>query len=183
MTLPPVIITAHVEADDMQPFDLLRQAHFPPARNFLKAHVTVFHHLPGQRLAAVRDILVKTLLVRASFPAAVNGVQHLGAGVAFKIESPELQELRVELVRRFGSWPGPQDLQKFRPHITIQNKVSRAKADQLFFELKSRFEPTTIRITGLDLWSYLGGPWRHEGLVSLPDQEGQSQPQPSGTGY
>lgn len=182
MTLPPVIITAHVEADDMEPFDRLRQAHFPAARNFLKAHVTVFHHLPGRRLAAVKEIVAEMLLARTDFLATVSGIQHLGAGVAFKIESPELYDLRGELVRRFGSWPGPQDLQKFRPHITIQNKVSRAKADQLFFELKSRFEPKSIRITGLDLWSYLGGPWRHEGLVSLSDREGQSLPQSSGAG-
>ncbi|WP_286194879.1 2'-5' RNA ligase family protein [Agrobacterium sp. Ap1] len=177
-----MIITAHVELDDMEPFDRLRQEHFPPARNFLKAHVTIFHHLPGQRLAAVKEILAETLLERTDFLATVSGIQHLGAGVAFKIESPELQELRAELSRRFGSWPGPQDLQKFRPHITIQNKVSRAKADQLFFELTSRFEPKSIRMTGLDLWSYLGGPWRHEGLMSLSDREGQ-QPQSSGAGH
>lgn len=169
MTLPPVIITVHVEPEDIEPFNRLRQEHFPPARNFLDAHITVFHHLPGARLAAVRDKAADTLATRRSFLATVSGIQHLGAGVAFKLESPELQDLRADLVRRFGSWPGPQDLQKFRPHITIQNKVSREKADQLFSQLRSVFEPKSIRVTGLDLWSYLGGPWRHEGLLKLPD--------------
>lgn len=172
MKLPPVIITAHVENDDIEPFDHLRREHFPPARNFLNAHITVFYHLPGQRLAAVRELVTEVLSGRTQFCATVSGLQHLGAGVAFKIESPELQALRVELVRRFGAWPGPQDLQKFQPHITIQNKVSREKADRLFSELKSAFEPRSIRITGLDLWSYLGGPWHHEGLLKLDDRGG-----------
>jgi len=167
-----VIITAHIEPDDIEPFDRLRQDHFPAARNFLKAHVTVFYHLPGQRLAAVRKLVSEALATRTDFPATVSGLQHLGAGVAFKIESPELLELRADLVRRFGSWPGPQDLQKFRPHITIQNKVSRTDADRLFFELKCVFEPRPIRVTGLDLWSYLGGPWRHEGLLKLAGRAG-----------
>lgn len=171
MRLPPVIITAHVEPGDIEPFDRLRQEHFPPARNFLKAHVTVFHHLPGQRLATVCERASEALTTRASFSASISGLQHLGAGVAFKIESPELQDLRADLVRRFGSWPGPQDLQKFRPHITIQNKVSRADADRLFSELKCVFRPRSIRISGLDLWSYLGGPWRHEALLKLADRK------------
>lgn len=175
MALPPVIITAHVEADDIEPFDRLREEHFPHARNFLMAHVTVFHHLPGQRLVAVSEIVSEALAARRSFDATVSGLQHLGAGVAFKIESPELQDLRADLVRRLGSWPGPQDLQKFRPHITIQNKVARAKADRLFSELKCSFQPLSIRIGGLDLWSYLGGPWRHEGLLTLADRKASPQ--------
>ncbi len=171
MKLPPIIITAHVEPDDIEPFDRLRQEHFPSARNFLKAHVTIFHHLPGQRLTAVCGQASEAVLTRASFSATVSGLQHLGAGVAFTIESPDLHDLRSDLLRRFGSWPGPQDLRKFRPHITIQNKVSRADADRLFSELKRVFQPRPIRISGLDLWSYLGGPWRHETLLKLADRD------------
>lgn len=84
MALPPVIITAHVEADDIEPFDRLREEHFPPARNFLKAHVTVFHHLPGQRLVAVREIVSEALAARRSFAATVSGLQQsLGKFDAF----------------------------------------------------------------------------------------------------
>lgn len=79
VTLPPVIITAHVEPDDIEPFDRFREKHFPPARNFLKAHITVFHHLPGKRLEAVRERVSETMATRTSFFAAVSGLQH-GSG-------------------------------------------------------------------------------------------------------
>jgi len=65
--------------------------------------------------------------------------------------------LRAEFV----SWLGPQDMQKWQPHITIQNKVPKAKADHLYHELTQGFRAHDIEITGLDLWEYLGGPWRH----------------------
>lgn len=127
--------------------------------------MTIFHHLPGQHLARVQELVAKLIEDRRAPAAIVSGVRHLGAGVAFAIDSPGLLDLRAEMMRLFGSWPGPQDLQRWRPHITIQNKVPRARADALFFQLREEFEQRPIRITGVDLSSYLGGPWRHETTV------------------
>lgn len=47
-----------------------------------------------------------------------------------------------------------------QPHITIQNNAPKAKADQLYHEMGQSFRAYDIEITGLDLWEYLGGPWR-----------------------
>ncbi len=165
--LPPIIVTAHVPPDDMDYFDRLRREHFPPERNYLKAHITIFHHLPGRVLEEAMVLAAESVDQRQSFHASISGIRHLGAGVAFDIESPELQELRADLFQRFGSWPGPQDRQKFKPHITVQNKVSRAGADRLYAELLSDFQPRHITVSGLDLWSYLGGPWEHKAFLPL----------------
>ncbi|WP_245459253.1 MULTISPECIES: 2'-5' RNA ligase family protein [unclassified Rhizobium] len=171
MRIPPIIITARVHPEDLAPFNRLRQENFPPEGNFLEAHVTIFHHLPGQHLVRVRELVAKLIEDRDAPAAVVSGVRHLGAGVAFAIDSPGLLDLRAEMVALFGSWPGPQDLRKWRPHITIQNKAPRAKADALFFQLREGFERRPIRITGIDLSSYLGGPWQHEATVPFKRDE------------
>jgi len=42
-------------------------------------------------------------------------------------------------------WLGGQDLQKWKPHITIQNKVSRQQADALHRRLSEDFGPSKHR--------------------------------------
>ena len=56
----PIIVTALFGAEDQAWFDRQRKAFFPPERNYLAAHLTLFHHLaPGllpelkQRLSAL----------------------------------------------------------------------------------------------------------------------------------
>ena len=47
-TRHPLILTARVAEKDIKQFDRLREAHFPPDRNVLRAHLTMFHRLPGE---------------------------------------------------------------------------------------------------------------------------------------
>lgn len=161
----PLIVTAHVAESDLEPFNLLRQKHFPPERNFLHAHLTMFHRLPGEYLGQVVERLTQAADTLGLITAEVSGVRHLGAGVAFSIASPELSSVHAQLKTAFASWLGPQDMQKWQPHITIQNKVPKAVADALHRELLANFRPYEIQMTGLDLWRYLSGPWQHEAMV------------------
>jgi hypothetical protein len=160
-TRHPLILTARIAEKDLEPFDRLRQAHFPPDRNFLRAHLTMFHRLPGEYEVRIVDVLSRVAESEPSLSAEVSGIRHLGAGVAFVITSPALETLRGALKSAFVNWLGSQDMQTWRPHITIQNKVTRAKADGLHRDLQAGFEPWSIEIVGLDLWGYLGGPWQH----------------------
>jgi 2'-5' RNA ligase len=161
-TLEPLILTACIADPDLKPFHALRQQHFPADRNFLSAHLTMFHRLPGEYVEQIAGFLHDIAAKQITFSANVAGVRHLGAGVAFMIESSELQDVHARLRSRFMPWLGGQDLQKWKPHITIQNKVSRQQADALHRRLSENFKPTKIEVTGVDLWRYLGGPWQHE---------------------
>ena len=161
-TLQPLILTARIAQADKAPFDLLRKTHFPPDRNFLDAHLTMFHRLPGEYTERIVEHLKRVAEAGSSIKAEVSGVRHLGAGVAFTIDSAALQDVRAQLKEAFLPWLGPQDMQKWQPHITIQNKVSKDRADRLYQELRAEFQPYTIEITGVDLWKYLDGPWQHE---------------------
>ena len=156
-TVAPLIVTAVLDPGAQQHFDDLRRRHFPPERNHLAAHVTLFHALPGQEEAAVRADLAD--VVDGAYDVEVTGVRFLGRGVAFELRSPDLQQVRGELARRWGPWLTPQDRQGLRPHVTVQNKVAPDVARRLHGELAASFTPYVVRVEGLALWRYLGGPW------------------------
>lgn len=121
----------------------------------------MFHRLPGEHLARIEEKLHSNAQGAKVIVADVSSVMHLGAGVAFSITSPALLDLRAVMKTEFRSWLGQQDVQPWRPHITVQNKSSKTKADELYRTLDQTFQSHSINLTGVDLWEYLGGPWRH----------------------
>lgn len=154
----PLIVTLLLEEAAQQRFDRLREQHFPSERNFLAAHVTLFHALPGEHLDAVRADLAAAA-DRASFAVAITGLRFLGRGVAYSLEAPEVAALRAGLVDAWLPWLTPQDRQRHAPHVTVQNKVAPAVARALHERLLAEFRPESVRARGLGLWRYLGGPW------------------------
>ena len=56
----PIIVTALLGSADFGWADGLRRAHFPPERNKIPAHISLFHHLPPARLEELMR-LMKTL--------------------------------------------------------------------------------------------------------------------------
>jgi 2'-5' RNA ligase len=155
----PLILTLALDGEAFAVFDGLRREHFPPERNVVPAHVTLFHALPGEQRSAIGSLL--GLLCRRQKPVAVSvtGLRFMGRGVAFSLESPALQALRRELAGEWSPWLTPQDGQRFQPHVTIQNKVAPEEARALHRRLSAEFEPFAFRGEGLILWRYLGGPW------------------------
>ncbi|MGY1751592.1 2'-5' RNA ligase family protein [Blastococcus sp. SYSU D01042] len=154
----PLIVTLLLDDADQQRFDRLRAEHFPPERNVLQAHVTLFHALPGEHLDAVRADLAAAA-DRPPFDVAVTGVRSLGRGVAYVLESGTLAALRAGLASAWAPWLTPQDRQRHSPHVTVQNKVEPAVARALRDRLLMGFAPHDVRARGLGLWRYLGGPW------------------------
>lgn len=160
----PLILTLKLDADMHGRLDGLRRAHFPPELNRLSAHLTLFHHVPGERRAAVVDDLAD-LARRAPLRLRVSGLRLLGRGVAYDVDSAGLVEVRRELARRWAPWLTPQDRQGFRAHVTIQNKAAPAAARELRDDLAAGFSPWEGTGEALQLWRYLGGPWEAEAEV------------------
>jgi 2'-5' RNA ligase len=144
-------------------FDRLRGLHFPPERNHLRAHLTLFHKLPGDREADISADLREICRAREPFVLAATGLRFLGRGVAYELSSPPLVALRRELARSWGPWLGAQDRQGFKPHVTVQNKVPPEQARVLHRDLQATFSPFEVEGLGLSLWRYLGGPWEPAG--------------------
>ena len=93
----PIIITAEMGKADQAWANGLRRAHFPAERNYLDAHITLFHHLPPSHLSEIKSRLA-TLASQCPPPAArLSEVMLLGRSVAYRIDSPELLAIRDEL--------------------------------------------------------------------------------------
>ncbi len=153
-----MILTALLEESAQIWLDDLRRRHFPPERNHLAAHLTLFHHLPGDREPAIADEVARAA-DRPPMTARVTGPRLLGRGVAFRIDCAELAELRAGLARTWSPWLTRQDAGKSDLHVTVQNKVTPDEARALHASLAAGFAPCDVPVVGLALWHYDGGPW------------------------
>lgn len=156
----PIIMTALMGDEDFVWADRLRQRHFPPERNQLSAHVTLFHHLPPQALDEIRSAIAARTGSLPRPAAKLTGLIHLGRGVAYRLDSPELLALRMEFADRFSGLLTAQDRQVPRLHITVQNKVAANEARGLFERLSQEFEARPFVIRGIGLHYYVDGPWQ-----------------------
>lgn len=161
MSSDPLILTLRPDVESLAYFTKLRQTYFPADRNYLDAHITLFHQLPSSERAKICADL-KQAANRAVFLLKTEGLMFLGKGVAFRFSSSEAGDLRRDLAERWHDHLVPQDQKKtFQPHITVQNKVGPEEAKVLFDRLEKTAKDRDIRATGLDLWYYRGGPWEH----------------------
>jgi len=156
----PLIVTALLAGADQAWFDRLRTAHYPPERNHLAAHLTLFHAVPPMLEAELRRRLAALAAELAPPRADVVGVMNLGGGVAFRIASDDLDSIRAELADAFRGALTQQDSHGWRPHITVQNKVTAAEARALGEALERSFAVRPLRLMGLAYDHYAGGPWR-----------------------
>ena len=166
----PIIVTALIGDPDFAYLDNLRREHFPPERNHLRAHLTMFHHLPPSCEAELLQLLKDE--ARGNLPAArLSGLINLGGGVAFRVESLDLDDIRARIAERFAPMLMPQDRNPWRAHVTIQNKVKAPEAQALFEQLNANFRPRAFALSGLAAWWYRGGPW--EPLAAFAFKTGQ----------
>jgi 2'-5' RNA ligase len=155
----PLILTLQMDERSQERFDRLRELHFPPERNYLSAHLTLFHKLPGERETEISTDLREVCREQEPLTLAVTGLRFLGRGVAYELSSPGMSAVRRRLARSWDPWLGSQERQGFKPHVTVHNKVSPERARALHEELQAIFAPFEVEGVGLSLWRYLDGPW------------------------
>ncbi len=159
----PFILTA-VLPTDLQAFaEGLRRAHYPVEKNHLHAHVTLFHAFAPSLLEELRDFLPRIAAEFAAPEGAVRGVMDLGKGTAIALEAPQLMALREGIAEHFRGSLTAQDLHEPRPHITIQNKVTKDEARALQAAMPGLLAPWIAKgrftFPALALHRYRGGPW------------------------
>lgn len=154
-----LIVTAELPADLHRWATRLRTMHFPPERNFLEAHVTLFHALPPGSEPEIRSRLAAAAGQTPPVAARLEGVMPLGGGTALGIASPEMLDLRDDLADQFHGLLSMQDQQVPRLHVTVQNKVPAREARELQARLAAEVVPRDFRFAGLVLHRYEGGPW------------------------
>jgi hypothetical protein len=159
----PFILTA-VLPRDLQAFaEGLRRAHYPSEKNHLHAHVTLFHAFAPSLLEELRNYLPRLAAEFAAPEGAVKGVMDLGKGTAIALAAPQLLALRAGVAEHFRGSLTTQDLYEPRPHITIQNKVTKEEARALQATLPALLAPWVAKgaftFPALALHRYCGGPW------------------------
>ncbi|MBB3172360.1 hypothetical protein FHR90_000166 [Endobacter medicaginis] len=153
----PLILTAELDGPAQGWAQAMRERHFPPERNIVPAHVTLFHALPGDLEALFRTC---PLSARPAPSVRIAAPFALGRGVAYRLICPELACLRDDLLAALPATRlTRQDLSPWWPHLTIQNKVEPERARALLAELSAGGMPIDTHAVALRLWRYLGGPW------------------------
>ena len=160
-----LIVTADLAPADFAGLDALRRRHYPPERNQLPAHLTMFYALLPSAEAEIRRELGRHAAIRAP-RATIAGLMNLGTGLAFRIVSDDLEAIRSDLADHCHGLLGAQDYAGWRPHVTIQNKVKPSIARALLAELEKDFRPRPLGISALALHRYMGGLW--ESLARYP---------------
>ncbi|WP_343042252.1 2'-5' RNA ligase family protein [Pontixanthobacter rizhaonensis] len=153
------MVTAQLPPDLASWATKLRTAHFPPERNFLDAHVTLFHSLPPSSEREVKTALARQAAAHPPVEAYLEGIMPLGKGTALDLHSPGMISIWEDLADSFFGLLIPQDEHAPRLHVTVQNKVTIEEAKALQQELLPVVEPRPFRFIGLSLYIYRGGPW------------------------
>lgn len=167
----PFIVTAALPPDIQGWAEGLRRAHYPPERNPLHAHVTLFHSFAPSLLDELKDFLPQIAREFAPPEGFVTGLMDLHTGTAIALQSEPLLTLRALIAEHFHGSLTAQDLHEPRPHITIQNKVTKREARALQAALAPTIEPRFFHFRGLELWRYLGGPWEPVGKYTFTGRE------------
>lgn len=165
-SMAPLIVTLGFPPPVLAHFEALRRRHFPPERNQIPAHATLFHALPGEAEARLRARLMAETVALDAPEVAVTEVRFTGRGVAYALASEPVARLRRAIATDFDGGLTPQDAQGWRPHVTVQNKVDPGTARALHAALAAAFEPFHFAAESLLLWRYRGGPW--EALGAFP---------------
>lgn len=164
----PLVLTLALDAASQAWLEALRRAHFPPERNLVPAHVTLFHALPGaERPAIAATLAAGCAAMPAPVPLRLGPPRFLGRGVALEVAAPAIAALRRDLAARWAAWLTRQDAQGWRPHATVQNKVPPEAARALHAALAASLPPRDAVAKGLLLWHYRGGPWESAGRFAF----------------
>ena len=155
----PFIVTAELPADVFAWANALRTKHFPPERNWLAAHVTLFHAFAPSLREELLGMLGDVAGAHPPPSARLDGLMNLGKGTALAIRSPAMLAIREAIADRFHGALTAQDAHAPRLHITIQNKVTAEAARALQAELPGTLEPRDFAFTGLGLHRYTNPHW------------------------
>lgn len=153
------IVLAELGKTDFAWLDALRRRNYPAERNRVPAHLTLFRALPPSAEEEVRRSLSRAASAAAP-RAEVSGVLGMDSGVALRVRSQGLDNIREQLADEFRGLLTAQDEGRWTAHVTIQNKAEAKAARELLRQLRASFEPRPLAIAGLLLVRYLDGAWQ-----------------------
>jgi 2'-5' RNA ligase len=159
------VLTLRMDEVSVTRLQQLRTRYFPPHVNFLPAHLTLVYALTAEQVARLQT--AGSLLPTEPIPLEFARPTVIGRGVAIRVESNELKALHARMIEMLGPGLTRQDGQPYRPHVTIQDKVTREAAKATSTKVSTEFAPWTGQGVGLDVWRYSRGPWQPHSQMSF----------------
>lgn len=123
----------------------------------------MFHSFAPSLLDELRDFLPTVAREFAPPKAEISGLLDLGTGTAIALRSEPILVLRAMIAEHFRGSLTAQDMYEPRPHITVQNKVTKREARELqaalapIAELKR--DKGSFTFPALEIHLYQDGPW------------------------
>ena len=154
----PFVLTLELDGESFARLNELRRRYYPPERNNVPAHLTLFRQLPGERGREIKALLKQIADKQRPIEAGRGELKLIERGVAVFVRSPQLLSLRDMLANEWEPWLGDLD-RAFQPHITLQNNVSESEARRTLREITATFRSPSIRGEAFRLWRYRDGPW------------------------
>lgn len=165
MTMPgskAILILAALPPDIFAWADGLRRKYYPPERNRLPAHVTLFHGLPPSAAGEVQARL-QALAAQLPPPAAqITGIMDLHGGTALRIRSAGMEATHAELAAQLHGIVQQRDRHDLQLHITLQHKVPLAQARDLQAQLAKMDYQRSFHFTAFATHRWDGELWRFE---------------------
>lgn len=153
----PLIVTLKLDSEAQCFFNALREKYYPKYGYFVPAHCTFFHALPNR--AAVIELLQSSAAISHQ-KISVNRLIHFNNGLAYGLSNETLQSLHANLQQNAVLKLATKDRKLWKPHITIQNKVTAYKATLLYKELSKTFNPFTFTVQGFSCYVYIRRQWQ-----------------------
>ncbi|KAK3707579.1 hypothetical protein LTR37_012074 [Vermiconidia calcicola] len=163
------VLTLQTDQDHHNRMTALRNKYFPKHLNKLRAHLTLFHALPGSKLNSsilpvIQDIAKQTL----RFPLAATHAEKRKRGMAIIVPQDrggkDFEHLRTSLQRpwkREGFLSAQDAAPRAKPHYTVMNLVDDAEiVERAFEEVQGAFEVDEGWAVGFGLWRFERGWWR-----------------------
>ena len=157
-----LIITVRIEDPAQSFFDEKRNAYFPRHCNYVPAHLTFFHAAPNN------ISFIDSLKEAANQPENMleaNAVMPFENGMAYAVQNEHLQALHADLQEKFIDQLSGKDKKIWKPHITIQNKVTAFKALKTYKELSGNFKPYSFKAEGFNGYVYAKQKWEYSFFI------------------
>ncbi|MCS6986527.1 MAG: 2'-5' RNA ligase family protein [Sphingomonadaceae bacterium] len=148
-----VVLTLRLPARLQERLEALRRRYYPPARNRVPAHLTLFRQLPGPALDEVTDAIAQEAVRTPPFPFQLLPPRAWGGAIVLPVTSEDLMDLHARLAERMALLLGAADRGPYRPHVTLANHLDLDARPVVLGALSARWpRPEGAVAEGLTLW-------------------------------
>ncbi|KAI0142740.1 hypothetical protein GGR57DRAFT_376869 [Xylariaceae sp. FL1272] len=157
------ILSLKTDSKHQERMSQLRRKYFPAKLLKVDAHITLFHALPGSQLDIISSDLTSLCSSTTPFPISAQQPFRMAKGVGLSVSGlARAESIFTELQSKWWDSLSTQDQRKFKGHYTLMNKVNdEDEIARCLHELKRDFNNCEGVVTGLSLFRYERGWWRH----------------------